>query len=99
MNADSALAVRRAEFLSEVIDAAPYRSRAAELVASGALDRAARIAELAHYLTDAAIREMEAECSARQRRAEPNDIRSLRSVAFAAIAYAIIQRLDQKGQR
>src|SRR5438067_12221607 len=99
MNADSALAVRRAEFLSEVIDAAPYRSRAAELVASGALDRAARIAELAHYLTDAAIREMEAECSARRYRGAPPNVRALRSAAFKGIVYAIIDRIEPMSQR
>jgi hypothetical protein len=94
MSARKALALSRAEFLSGVIDAAPCRSRARELVGSGLLDHAAQIAELAHGLTDSAIGAMEAEM------AEPSslgvaDIRSLRSAAFKGIVYGIIDRLER----
>jgi hypothetical protein len=98
VTARRALVARRAEFASEVIDATPYRSRAAELVQSGDLDRACKIATLSHELADAVIQGMEAERAARRCRGALL-IRELRGAAFEAIARTIIQRLEQKGHR
>lgn len=92
MSTRNAVAIRQAEFMCGVIDPAACRSRAKELVESGLIDRAARIAELANSLTNSAIAAMEAECSER-RRVTIADIRSLRSAAFEDIAHNIIDRL------
>ena len=66
MTARKTVVARPAQFLSEVIDAAPFRSRAAELVQSGLLDRACQIATLSHELADAVISEMDAQRAARR---------------------------------
>jgi hypothetical protein len=94
MSARRAVAIRRAEFVGEVLTAGS--SRAQELVKSGLLDRAACIAELAHDLTDAAVREMESELLERRRNIA--EIRSLRSAVFKGIAYCVIDRLE-RGER
>lgn len=92
MSARRGIADCRAEFIGSVIDAAPSQSRACELVASGLLDRAAQIADLAHSLTDAAISTMEIEC--RERGSDVAALRSLRSAAFKGIVYGIVERID-----
>jgi hypothetical protein len=99
MSARTALTVRRPDVLNPIIGSGPVsRSRAGELVASGALDRAADIADIAHDLADAVIREMEAECSARAAGAAGavTDLRSLRSAAFKAVVYKTIDRLEAR---
>ena len=102
MSARKAVAIRRlrrqkspkrAEIVCGIIGPAPFQSRARELVESGLIDRAARIAELAHSLTNSAIGAMEAECSER-RRVSLVEIRSLHSAAFEGITRNIIDRLE-----
>jgi hypothetical protein len=96
MSTRKALAVRRAEFVSGVIEVAPCRSRARELVESGVLDRATDIAEFAHSLTDSVVSAMEAAC--RERGGNIAEIRSARSACFRAIVYDIVHRLE-RGER
>lgn len=98
MIARRAVAIRRATFARAVINTAPPLSRTQYLIDSGLIDRAADITQLAHQLTDAAIRAMEAECANRGRRAARaiREIRSLRSAAFEGIAGAIIKRLEER---
>jgi len=88
---------KRAGIVCGIIGSAPFQSRARELVESGLIDRAARIAELAHSLTNSAIGAMEAECSER-RRVTVADIRSLRNAAFEGISRNIIGRLEPRGR-
>ena len=96
MSAQRALGICRSGRSNPIIGLAPP-SRARELVESGMLDRAAKIAELAHGLTDAAFSAMEGDWS--RRRADPRgaplpDLSSLRSAAFEAIAFGIIDRIE-----
>lgn len=88
---------KRAEIVRGIINPAPFQSRVRELVESGLIDRAARIAELARSLTNSAIGAMEAECAER-RRVTIADIRCLRSAAFEGIARNIIDRLEPRGR-
>jgi hypothetical protein len=90
-----ALAIRRAEFISEVITAAPQQSRAEKLVASGMIDVAANVASLSHDLADATIDAIRDELLERGGVA---DLQSVRSAAFGAIARCVIERLDRKGR-
>ena len=87
-------AIRRAEFTSRLLDDAPSHSRAQELVASGLIDRAAQIAELAHSLTDSAIAAMQSEILERGCCVSLTDLRSLRAAAFEGIAHNILDRVE-----
>jgi hypothetical protein len=68
------------------------------LVASGLLDVAAGIGDLAHSLTDSAVEEIEARMSERGRGAAgaAADVDFLRKAVFTGIAQNIIDRVEKK---
>jgi hypothetical protein len=88
------LPIGRSEIVCAIIDSAPS-PRAAELISSGQLDRAARIAELTHSLTDSAIAEMEAELVEHGREFALDDVQSLRSAVFMGISRNVIDRVER----
>lgn len=94
MSIRSAVAARLDPLIAE-----SCRSRARELIESGALDRAAQIAELAHSLTDAAVSAMGAEWSRRRaRRTTRRPSIPPRRRVRANCPEHIIGRLEKKGQ-
>src|SRR5438094_827047 len=74
-------------FIDAIIEPAPCRSRAQELVESELLVVAASVADLAHDLTDEAVAAMRQACS--ERGIVLDDVAFLRSVTFDAIGHGI----------
>ncbi len=91
MSAQRADAARRAKFIDAVIEPAPRRSRAQQLVESGVIDIAASVADLAHYLTDEAMATMTE--AYLERGVVLGDTGFLHSVTFDAIVHGILARL------
>jgi hypothetical protein len=86
MSSRKPIASRQMRFLSRSIEGMPCRSRAQEIVFTGAIDRPVWTTGLAHDLTDAVIAEI-SEIG--------HDVTDLRSAVFTAIAYGIIDRIDR----
>jgi len=85
MSARKPCTSRRVKFLSRGIEGTSCRSRAQEIVVTGAIDRAVWTTGLAHDLTDAVMAEI-SEIG--------HDVTELRSAVFTGIAYGIIDRID-----
>jgi hypothetical protein len=84
------LTTRRVRFLSKNIETAPCRSRAQEVIVTGAIDRAVWMNGLAHDLTNAVMSEISK---------LGRDVTDVRSAVFTGIAYGVIDRIDRGAQR
>jgi hypothetical protein len=85
VSARKPIATRQMRFLSRSIEGTSCRSRAHEIVVTGAIHRAVWTTGLPHDLTDAVMAEI-SEIG--------HDVTELRIAVFTGIAYGIIDRID-----